>query len=382
MGKNELYNKLGEIDILLSKFLEIDDPACDKIDKAYYVIKEEIDNANESDFDEIAKRIDAVILAMDFKIGYTSMLVNQMPELSSIKEKIDSLDLTSSYLSMLEHIKEYRDELNEHFNNLSNYDFLINPYTNQSGKEGLKLSLDSIKSIIENKSYQQEFGSKSIVDFLTDYIKLSHNAQLINKLQMEYYLPVQSIWQKELTTKPNDNNEFNMLVSMITGKTSQEIEFQVNNLLNRPDQHSCSLISNEFIATYKNGIANIGLIYPSDSKIICCGYEDLSSNVFGTGVKNRNLISQMATPKSLIENGKIKALSNGEDLLNSKSYNEVLIDASSKPCGVIVLVNDNSETLQDDIVQANILANNLGLPLIQINTQTNIMQNEESGFSR
>ena len=45
MGKNELYNKLGEIDILLSKFLEIDDPACDKIDKAYYVIKEEIDNA-------------------------------------------------------------------------------------------------------------------------------------------------------------------------------------------------------------------------------------------------------------------------------------------------------------------------------------------------
>lgn len=382
MGKNELYNKLGEIDILLSKFLEIDDPACDKIDKAYYVIKEEIDNASESDFDEIAKRIDAVILAMDFKIGYTSMLVNQMPELSSIKEKIDSLDLTSSYLSILEHIKEYRDKLNEYFNSLSNYDFLINPYTNQSGKEGLKLSLDSIKSIIENKSYQQEFASKSTVDFLTDYIKLSHNGQLINKLQMEYYLPVQSIWQKELTTKPNDNNEFNMLVSMITGKTSQEIEFQVNNLLNRPDQHSCSLISNEFIATYKNGIANIGLIYPSDSKIICCGYEDLSSNVFGTGVKNRNLISKMATPKSLIENGKTKALSNGEDLLNSKSYNEVLIDASSKPCGVIVLVNANSETLQDDIVQANILANNLELPLIQINTQTNIMQNEESGISR
>ena len=382
MGKNELYNKLGEIDILLSKFLEIDDPACDKIDKAYYVIKEEIDNASESEFDEIAKRIDAVILAMDFKIGYTSMLVNQMPELSSIKEKIDSLDLTSSYLSILEHIKEYRDKLNEYFNSLSNYDFLINPYTNQSGKEGLKLSLDSIKSIIENKSYQQEFGSKSTVDFLTDYIKLSHNGQLINKLQMEYYLPVQSIWQKELTTKPNDNNEFNMLVSMITGKTSQEIEFQVNNLLNRPDQHSCSLISNEFIATYKNGIANIGLIYPSDSKIICCGYEDLSSNVFGTGVKNRNLISQMATPKSLIENGKTKALSNGEDLFNSKFYNEVLIDASSKPCGVIVLVNANSETLQDDIVQANILANNLGLPLIQINTQTNIMQNEESGISR
>ncbi len=382
MGKNELYNKLGEIDILLSKFLEIDDPACDKIDKAYYVIKEEIDNASESDFDEIAKRIDAVILAMDFKIGYTSMLVNQMPELSSIKEKIDSLDLTSNYLSILEDIKEYRDKLNEYFNSLSNYDFLINPYTNQSGKEGLKLSLDSIKSIIENKSYQQEFGSKSTVDFLTDYIKLSHNGQLINKLQMEYYLPVQSIWQKELTTKPNDNNEFNMLVSMITGKTSQEIEFQVNNLLNRPDQHSCSLISNEFIATYKNGIANIGLIYPSDSKIICCGYEDLSSNVFGTGVKNRNLISQMATPKSLIENGKTKALSNGEDLLNSKFYNEVLIDASSKPCGVIVLVNANSETLQDDIVQANILANNLGLPLIQINTQTNIMQNEESGISR
>ena len=382
MGKNELYNKLGEIDILLSKFLEIDDPACDKIDKDYYVIKEEIDNASESDFDEIAKRIDAVILAMDFKIGYTSMLVNQMPELSSIKEKIDSLDLSSSYLSILEHIKEYRDKLNEYFNSLSNYDFLINPYTNQSGKEGLKLSLDSIKSIIENKSYQQEFASKSTIDFLTDYIKLSHNGQLIDKLQMEYYLPVQSIWQKELTTKPNDNNEFNMLVSMITGKTSQEIEFQVNNLLNRPDQHSCSLISNEFIATYKNGIANIGLIYPSDSKIICCGYEDLSSNVFGTGVKNRNLISQMATPKSLIENGKTKALSNGEDLLNSKSYNEVLIDGSSKPCGVIVLVNANSETLQDDIVQANILSNNLELPLIQINTQTNIMQNEESGISR
>ena len=380
MERKDLEQKLFEIDVLSSDFLAFDDPAFDEIDKVTDEIRQEIKNASEERFEEISKRIDAIIKGIDYKYGYTSMILDQILEFQPIKKNINErLDLTKSYIN--KSIEEFSAMINECLKSINSFDFLINPYENQHGKEGLKLSLDSIKTILENKSYQVNFPSKDLLDYLTDYMKLSKKESLLDKIQKEYKEGIQKIWESELTNSKTEDEKFTMLVSMITGRTSEDITFQVNNLINRPNQSSCSLISDDFIATYMNGNANIGLIYPSDSKIITCGYKDLGSNVFGEGIKNKECASQMATPKALIENGKVRAIRNGEDLKNSISYNEVLIDGKSKPCG-IVLLTKNQELSQDDIVQAKLLASNLGLPLTQINTISREKQIEQTGISR
>lgn len=403
MDKKLLYEKLYKIDKFEADFFDLDDPTLDLIDTIYYNLKKQIDSSTEDMYESISNRMDILLEALDYRYGLVNQIISRIPELSKIKERAQALSIepkdnqstkevidelkSAEYLNaQIDYFKKnivvLKTALNEIITSISNYDFLENPYVNQSDKEGIKLSLDSIKTILENPKYQEAFPSKTAIDFLVDYEKLSKKDTAINRINREYKDPISKIWQDELTSSINEKGEFSMLVSMIRGKTSQDIEYQVNNMINRPSQHSCTLITNDFVGTYLNGIANIGLIYPTDSKIITCGYNDLYSNVFGDGIKNKEKSSQIATPKALIENGINKAVAKGEDLYNSNSYNEVLVDSSTKPCGIVLLINKDRELMKDDIIQARILSQKLGLPITEINTVNCEKQIEQSGIMR
>lgn len=149
---------------------------------------------------------------------------------------------------------------------------------------------------------------------------------------------------------------------IISGGT---IKQQSDMLINRPDQSSCSMISSNFIATYGSATRKIGFIYPSNSEIITFGASDLGSNVFGTGLVNKEKGTSLATPQVLERMGMVRAIKNGEDIYSSSCYNEILVNA--KPCGIVVL-GLGEKDLNIDYQEAKMLSLQMHLPLYYIDT--------------
>ncbi len=393
MDKTILQNKIDELD-RSTWHLQYD--GNDEINDIFFKLIDEANQVTPDQFEEFLKKIEDIEEAIQYKYGYMYTLTKRIPDALDLTQKLDSIKLNGD---VKKDVEGFKLALMNKVNNLDNYDFLINPFEDRMSQDNLKLALDSIKNILENPRYQSKFPNRNKIDFLIDYIKLSENTNNsrieieFKKLEKEYKDSIDEIWKEELSNSYNENGEFKLLVSMISSpKNSSSVQEQVDRLLNRPEQHSCSLISNNFIGTYCNTTTKIGLIYPNDSNIISCGYRDLNSNVFGNGMINKEASTTLVTPKALLDNTVSIAKSRGEDLLNSPTYNEVLVDSNTKPCGVIALITKNHELLKDDLIQARILSRNLGLPLTVIDTmqkenelQANEIQEnqfQETGISR
>ena len=98
-------------------------------------------------------------------------------------------------------------------------------------------------------------------------------------------------------------------------------------LLYRPYQNSCSLITSNFIATYGNATGRIGFIYPSDSHLIAASAYDLGSDVFENGITHKEKATKLVTPIALEKKGIERAKEKNEDVFFSSCYNEVLTDS-------------------------------------------------------
>lgn len=87
---------------------------------------------------------------------------------------------------------------------------------------------------------------------------------------------------------------------------------------------------------------------------------DLGSNVFGTGVVNKEKGTQLATPEIIEKIGILRTKEQNEDLFSSNCYNEILVDG--KPCGIVVLGIGNKE-LSNDYQEAKMLSMAMKLPI-------------------
>lgn len=224
--------------------------------------------------------------------------------------------------------------------------------------EGVYLALESLKSLITNERYRHLIQGMSINDILIDYVKLLNNKTTLNACEKKYAELIKQIWQKSLSNSIEE--EFKVLFSNISGGDLFE---QANNLINRTNQNSCSMITSKFVGTYGSETRKIGFIYPNTSEIIMASSSDLASNVFGDGITNKENGTTLITPDVLECEGIRKTQKNGEDVFNNHNYNEVLV--RGKPCG-IVIIGLGEKDLNIDYENAKALSEYLNLPLYSI----------------
>jgi len=335
----------------------------DKLDsdmQYIYLIEKEIKDVNEANLKSVYDKLLSMMGIIRFKYGFESMIINSNPELENLKKIIDDISLSSNDIT--NQYNYVSTIYGNYISKIKNVDFILNKYENIQGKEGLYLAVESLKSLISNESYRQLLDTNKINEILIDCIKLNNGAISVEKLEARYKDVIKQIWEHSLSEKVDENGNFRMLFSNISGGS---LKGQAEMLTNRPSQSSCSLISSNFIATYGTETRKIGFIYPSNSDIVMASAYDLGSNVFGEGSVNKEKGTTIVTPQVLEQIGKEKTIKNGEDIYSSSCYNEVLVNA--KPCGIVVL-GLGEKDLNIDYQEAQTLSLEMNLPIYYVDT--------------
>lgn len=325
-----------------------------------YSIEKEVKNANDSELQLIYKKIISTIGIIRFKYGLESEIIKINPNFKELQTTLSNISLNSNNI-----INEYNEILAEYNNQLSkikNIDFVENKYKDIYGKEGLFLAVESLKSLISDDNYRQLLNDNQIKEIITDCIKLNNGKVNLKTLETKYKEIITEIWKQSLSNKLEDNKEFKVLFSNISGGS---LTSQAELLINRPMQSSCSMISSNFIATYGSNTRKIGFIYPNDAEIIMASAYDLGSNVFGVDSKNKEKGTTLTTPSVIERIGKERAKEKGEDLYSSTCYNEILVNA--KPCG-IVIIGLGEKDINIDYQEAKDLSLKMNLPIYFIDT--------------
>ena len=359
MLKNDILNLIENFEMETYKY-----NTTDKLDNdmqyIYYYIKKEIKNTNEDDLKLMYNKLISMIGIIRFKHGFESIVISSIPELENLKKMIDDISLDSNDI-----INQY-NYITTMYNNFTsknkNMDFIENKYYDVQGKEGLYLAIESLKSLITNAQYRQLLNENQINGILIDCIKLNNGITSLRTIESKYNELIKKIWENSLSNSIDENGKFRILFSNISGGS---LRYQADLLVNRPEQSSCSMISSNFIATYGSDNRKIGFIYPNNSEIIMASADDLGSNVFGTGLCNREKGTLLATPEVLEQIGKSRATSKGEDLYSSSCYNEILVNA--KPCGIVV-ISLGEKDLNIDYGDAKMLSLEMNLPIYYIDT--------------
>ncbi len=325
-----------------------------------YSIEKEIKSVDEASLKSVYDKLVSIIGMIRFKYGFESMIINSNPELENLKKIIENISLGS-----VDIINQYNYVSTMYENYISknkNVNFINNKYENVQGKEGLYLAIESLKSLISNESYRQLLDTNRINEILIDCMKLNNGTIRVETVEEKYKDIIKQIWNNSLSDKIDDNGNFRMLFSNISGDS---LRGQAEMLINRQSQSSCSMISSNFIATYGDSTRKIGFIYPSNSDIIMASAYDLGSNVFGEGSVNKEKGTTIVTPQALKKIGKERAIKKGEDIYSSSCYNEVLVTA--KPCGIVVL-GLGEKDLNIDNQEAQMLSLEMSLPIYYIDT--------------
>lgn len=358
MLKNDILDLIKNFEIETYKY-----NTTDKLDndmQYIYYIEKEIKNTNESDLKLMYNKLISMIGIIRFKHGFESIVISSTPELENLKKMIDDISLDSNDI-----INQY-NYITTMYNNFTsknkNMDFIENKYYDVQGKEGLYLAIESLKSLITNDQYKQLLNKNQINGILIDCIKLNNGITSLRTIESKYNELIKKIWENSLSNSIDENGKFRILFSNISGGS---LRYQADLLVNRPEQSSCSMISSNFIATYGSDNRKIGFIYPNNSEIIMASADDLGSNVFGTGLGNREKGTLLATPEALEQIGKSRATSKGEDLYSSSCYNEILVNA--KPCGIVV-IGLGEKDLNIDYRDAKMLSLEMDLPIYYIDT--------------
>ena len=325
-----------------------------------YSIEKEVKKANETELQLIYKKLISTIGIIRFKYGFESEIIKNNPNFKELQTTLSNISLNSNNI-----INQYNEILAEYNNKLSkinNMDFIENKYKDIYGKEGLFLAVESLKSLISNDNYRQLLNNNQIKEIITDCIKLNNGKVNLKTLETKYKEIITEIWKQSLSNKLEDNKEFKVLFSNISGGS---LTSQAELLINRPMQSSCSMISSNFIATYGSNTRKIGFIYPNDTEIIMASAYDLGSNVFGVDSKNKEKGTTLTTPSVIERIGKERAKEKGEDLYSSTCYNEILVNA--KPCG-IVIIGLGEKDINIDYQEAKDLSLKMNLPIYFIDT--------------
>ena len=357
MLKDVIINLFYDFEMEYWKFSDGKDPA----DIEYiYSLLPELNNLDESNIKPFYDKLVSIMGMIRFKSGFESMVINDNKDLSELKKIISDISLDSDDI-----VKEYNYVLSVYENylgGLKNADFIDNKYNNDYGEEGLYLAVESLKSLIGNENYRKMFEKQQVREILTDCVKLNNGKVRLENLELKYKEVIDEIWKKSLTNGVDENGNFRMLFSNISGGN---LRYQAELLLNRPEQSSCSMVSSDYVAIYGSKYRRIGFVYPNDSQILMSSAYDLSSNVFGDGFKNKEKGTLLATPEAIEKIGKERTIESGGEPYSSECYNEVLV--KGKPCG-IAIIGLGEKDLNIDDIDAKILSGQTNLPLQYVDT--------------
>ncbi len=358
MLKNDIVDLINSFEKETWKYSENEELYNDM--EYIYSIEESLKNVDESSIKPIYDKLISLIGMIRLKYGFESIIINTNPEFKNLKNIVDGISLNSD--DVIAKYNYVSSIYNSYLINIKNMNFIDNKYENIQGKEGLYLAVESLKSLITNDEYRKLLTDNQISEIVIDCIKLNKGISKIENLEKKYKQLIEKIWSNSLSDKIDENGKFRVLFSNISGGDLRE---QANRLVNRANQHSCSMISSNFIATYGSDTRKIGFIYPSDSEIICASAYDLSSNVFGTGFRNKEMGTTLATPEILEKIGKKITQEKDEDIYSSSYYNEILVNA--KPCGILVLGLGEGD-LNIDYYDTKMLALEMKLPIYYVDT--------------
>ena len=372
MLKDKIIDLIYKFDRETWKY--IDNNQLDDDMKYIFAIEKEIQDINDITLlKSIYEKLLSMVGIIRFKYGFESMIISSNPELEPIKKIVDDISISG-----VDIINQYNNVSSLYFNyikSIKNVDFIKNKYENIENKEGLYLAIESLKSLISNEKYKQLFDINKINEILIDCIKLNNNIESLEDIELKYKEIIQLIWKQSLSNTVDENGNFMMLYSNIATGYFKE---QAENLVDRPFQASCSLISSDFIATYGDNTRRIGFIYPNDSIIIAASAYDLGSNVFGEGLVNKEKGTTIVTPKALERIGIERAMKKGEDKYSSSCFSEVLVN--SKPCGIVILgLGENNINI--DYYDAKMFALEKKLPIFYIDLmqyKDNLSENDKN----
>ena len=347
----------------------------DKLDydmQYIYSIEKEIKNVDESKLRPIYDKLIALIGVIRFKYGFESIIIKSNPNLFNLKEILDSFSFENS--GIVSQYNYFLTIYNNFIINNRDMSFIKNKYEGIQGKEGLYLAVESMKSLISTDKYRQLLSDKEIKEIIVDCVKLNNGVVDIRVVESKYGAIIKHIWKESLSNNIDDNSKFRLLFSNISGGNLSE---QADLLINRPNQSSCSMISSNFIATYGSKSRRIGFIYPSDSEILMASAYGIGSNVFGTGFKNREKGTILATPEVIEKIGMERAKTKNEDMYSSSCYSELLVN--SKPCGILV-IGLGEKDINIDYHDAIVLSKKMNLPIYYIDTmqyKTELSENDK-----
>lgn len=353
MQKDDLINIINNFDKEVWKY-EFSDELNDAMNYVY-LLEDKINKADVKELNEIYKKVKVMIKIIRFKYGVESELINMNPVLSNLSQMINDISLENIDYDKVNMIN---DMYNKWLIRNTDMSFFVNNYSKIQGKEGLYLTIESLKSLISNDEYRKLLNESQIREVYIDCIRLNKNENYLSIVNKKYKELISKIWQNSLSNSLNDNKDFRILFSTINGMDLSE---QAMALINRPKQTSCSLLSNNLFATYGNELKRIGFIYPNDSEIVIASAYDLNSNVFDSGSKNKEMGSTICTPEVLEKTSLVRVES---EKYYTSCYNEVLIK-ESKPCGIVVLgLGENDLNIYDS--EACMLAQRMNLPIYHV----------------
>ena len=358
MLKQDLLKLINEFTKETWKYEESDE--LDNDMEYIYSMEKEIKEADESSVKDLYEKLNALIEIIRLKHGYESVIIENSPPLDDLRRVLNETVLSED--GVIEKYCYAKTMYGNYINRISDLSFIQNSYTSVPGKEGLYLAVESLKSLITNEEYRKLLEGNQISEILTDCIKLNRGVSDIKVLETKYKELISKVWKQSLSSNV-DNSKFSILFSNILGNGGNLID-RASEVLSRPGFASCSLLTSEFMATYGFN-RRVGFIYPNDSEIVMSGAYDLSSNVLGEGIRNRDKETTLSTPEALEKIGKERAKEKGQDVYSSDCYSEVIV--KGRPCGILVLgLGENDINI--DYADAQELASKMNLPLSYIDT--------------
>lgn len=115
------------------------------------------------------------------KHGFESSIINNAPELESIKETLNNMPIDSNDIER--QYESISNVFNNYINNVKNLNFIVNKYKDIQGKEGLYLAEESLKSLIENNDYRKLIDDNKIKEVIIDIVKLNNGKADLKNLK-------------------------------------------------------------------------------------------------------------------------------------------------------------------------------------------------------
>lgn len=254
-----------------------------------------------------------------------------------------------------------------------------------------KAVCDSLKELFENASIRKQLTNANLYNLYVSYYQISNaarNRTLTNDMLIEIENKFKNItdmvWNNSITNPKNyvPGEPFMFIVHNFS-KTIVTNSTKINEQSGRNGRISTSLITDKEMGVFGNN--KYGFVYSDISKIVTAGKRDL----YSYETEKEGKFMQNSDNSSLITPQEIEAYcvnkcveENGQTLSSDSSniYNEILLNSEGLSPSAVYCITFGEKDLSDDYRNAKALAENVGLPLIEIDISLYRTKNNQGTY--